>query len=613
MNMKPNTDTAAAVIEYVPLSDLYLSDLNPRQEADPEGIALLAQSILTCGLVQNLAGLRDDAGRVAIVAGGRRFRALGIAAEQNPSLAMVPVRLAPNAMTAQAWANAENTAREALAPADEIRAYGRMRDAGALAHSIAKAFGVTEAHVYRRLKLADLPAPVLDALAAKEISLAIATAFTVSNDEALTLAILERAKAHSYYSEHQIKSMLTPDSLQHTDRRALFVGLETYEADGGTLTRDLFSEKVYLNEPTLLLRLFDEKLQAEAADLKAAGWKWVEIEADESYLSYAVTDKLIRIAPMSEPLTEDEAEEWDELAELANGDVLDDAGKARMEELEAKTADYFTPEQMSQGGAWLYVDSNGKACTKLGYVRREDAATAAEAGVIDAPRDGMDSGATAEKGPYSAKLIEDMKAVRLNAAQTALLSKPSLVLDLLAFALSPDAGLYHSILDVRTGTPSIVPTQEDGLELDPRLNQRASTRNIDLARSFADFRAKGQKHRNAALTEAVARTLNYGCGISDAFPLFERLEDEAGASIRAVWTPTAANFFGRVSGGTLDGLFKDLLELGEDSPAFKSFRSLKKGAKAEAMEAIFADPKGSEWPVTDAQAAKIAEWVPDCA
>ncbi|WP_435171577.1 ParB/RepB/Spo0J family partition protein [Falsirhodobacter sp. 1013] len=613
MNMKPNTDTAAAVIEYVPLADLYLSDLNPRQEADPEGIALLAQSILTCGLVQNLAGLRDDAGRIGIVAGGRRLRALAIAAEQNPALALVPVRLASTALTAQAWANAENSAREALAPADEIRAYGRMRDAGALAPSIAKAFGVTEAHVYRRLKLADLPAPVMDALAAGQISLATAAAFTVSNDEALTLTVLDRVKAHPYYSEHQIKSLLTPNSLQASDRRALFVGLDAYEAAGGSLTRDLFSDKVFLTDPALLLRLFDEKLAAEAADLTAAGWKWVQIEAEESYISYSVTDKLIRLSPMSEPLTEAEAEEWDELAELADGDVLDDEGKARMEELDDKQAPYFTAEQKAQGGAWVYVDSNGKACTKLGYVRRADAAEAADAGIIAADRSGSADTAPAEKGPYSAKLIEDMKAVRLNAAQTALLSKPNLVLDLLAFALSPEAGLYHSILDIRTGTPSIVPTQEEGLKLDPRLNQRATSRNIDLGGAFAAFRAKGQKHRNAALTEAVARTLNYGCGGYDATPLFERLEDESGASIRAVWTPTAANFFGRVSGGTLDDLFKDLLEQDEDSPAFKSFRSLKKGAKAEAMEAIFADPKGSEWPVTDAQAAKIAEWVPDCA
>lgn len=193
------------------------------------------------------------------------------------------------------------------------------------------------------------------------------------------------------------------------------------------------------------------------------------------------------------------------------------------------------------------------------------------------------------------------------------MSKPNLVLDLLAFALSPEAGAWHSILDIRTGRPSIVPTQEDGLAVDDRLMQRADRRVIDMNTAFADFRAKGQKHRNAALTEAVARTLNYACGGYDSASLFDRLEDESGASIRAVWTPTAANFFGRVSGATLDGLFKDLLEPDDEGPAFKSFRSLKKGAKAEAMEAIFADPKGCEWPVTDAQAARIAEWEPDCA
>ena len=56
----------------VPLADLYLSPLNPRQEHDPKGIAALAESLRACGLLQNLAGLPDVAGRVGIVAGGRQ-------------------------------------------------------------------------------------------------------------------------------------------------------------------------------------------------------------------------------------------------------------------------------------------------------------------------------------------------------------------------------------------------------------------------------------------------------------------------------------------------------------------------------------------------------------
>ncbi|TKA93793.1 chromosome partitioning protein ParB, partial [Cereibacter changlensis] len=103
----------------------------PRQDADAEGIALLAESLIACGLVQNLGGLRDEAGRVAIVFGGRRLRALQIAVETRPDLAMVPVRIAPDAMTAQAWASAENTARQDLNVVDEIRAYGAMAESGA--------------------------------------------------------------------------------------------------------------------------------------------------------------------------------------------------------------------------------------------------------------------------------------------------------------------------------------------------------------------------------------------------------------------------------------------------------------------------------------------------
>ena len=68
---KITADTTTDNIEYVPLAELFLSDLNPRQEVEQDGIELLAQSLVACGLIQNLAGLRDQSGKVAIVAGGR--------------------------------------------------------------------------------------------------------------------------------------------------------------------------------------------------------------------------------------------------------------------------------------------------------------------------------------------------------------------------------------------------------------------------------------------------------------------------------------------------------------------------------------------------------------
>lgn len=130
--MKQGAITTAP-IQYFPLSALYLSDINPRQDVDADRIDQLADSIVAVGLLQNLAGLADEAGHVGIVAGGRRLRALIRAFEKHadlldrrPELAEIPVRLAPDEATARAWASVENAAREDLHPADEIRAYGRM-------------------------------------------------------------------------------------------------------------------------------------------------------------------------------------------------------------------------------------------------------------------------------------------------------------------------------------------------------------------------------------------------------------------------------------------------------------------------------------------------------
>ena len=128
-----------------------------------------------------------------------------------------------------------------------------MKSRGASVPEIALAFAVTEARVYQRLALAGLPEPVLDALAAGEISLGTAKAFTFSDDEALTLSLPDQVKGQAV-SESAIKNALHPDAIKATDRRAKFVGIDAYETEGGTVTRDLFSDEVFLASPALLDR-----------------------------------------------------------------------------------------------------------------------------------------------------------------------------------------------------------------------------------------------------------------------------------------------------------------------------------------------------------------------
>ena len=622
--MKPET-IAPASIQYFPLAQLYVSDLNPRQDADPEGIDLLADSLAMIGLIQNLSGILDGEGRVGIVAGGRRLRAIARAVERDatvterhPELASIPVRIAPDETTARAWASAENAAREDLAPADEIRAYGRMKEAGADVSAIARSFGKTEAHVYRRLALAALPAPVLDALKEGEISLGMAKAFTVSQDEALTLTVLAEVKGRDV-SEHRIKQALQPAAVSATDRRARFVGLDAYEAAGGSVSRDLFSDTVALHDVDLLQDLFTERLNAEAGTL-AAGWKWAEVMADE-YVSYSVTEKLARLYPVEGVLTEEQAERYDELAELANADALDEAGQAELDTLEAIIKGDFTDAQRAVAGYYVYVSHSGTVQLSGPWVRTEDRAAAIEAGTLAghaAHADGGDA-APAPKSPYSGALVEDMKAIRLAAIQTALLDKPEMVFDLLAFGLSLASGVSTSVFDLSPGRPMNCPSKTDGLEWSDRLAHppagheawsRPELRIEDLAQAFRDFTAAGKKARNAALVEGMARTLPYGAGNAAFFAL---IEADSGASIRKVWTPTAENFFNRVSADYLDALHLDLTGCDPQGSGFKAFKSQKKGEKAAGMERLFTDPDYQRaWQIDAEKKARIDAWVPDC-
>ncbi|MTE01675.1 ParB/RepB/Spo0J family partition protein [Paracoccus sp. YIM 132242] len=608
-------DTPA--VESIPLADLYLSDMNPRQEADPEGIALLADSIAMIGLIQPIAGVRDEIGKIGIVAGGRRWRAIKLVFERDPALAdirpdlaRVPVRLAPDEATARAWAAVENTAREDLHPADEIRAFDRMREGGADVPTIARTFGITEAHVYRRLALAALPAPVLDALKAGEITLGAAKAFTIADDEALALSVLDRIRGNEV-SEHRLKQILQPEAINAgSDRRARFVGIDAYRAAGGRISADLFADATLLHDTDLLDRLFAEKLEAEA-DVKEAEWAWI-VTLAESYVPYGTVEKMARLYRVEGDLTEEQAERYDELAELAEAEVLDEDGQAELEALQAILDGDFTDEQRRFGGWFMCVAQDGQIRMDGPYVRPEDRTAAIEAGVLTGhAAQPIESGKEdAPKSPYSGALVADLQAMRSAAVQGAMLDKPELALDLLAYTF---AQAWGGPLAVRTDETPIKPATETGFAPDPRLLGGAHEGEGEDTASEADpfdaFRAKGKKHRNAVLALILARSLKY----SDRDPIFARVEAETKAHVRQVWTPTAENFFSRVSAGYLDALHLDLTGCNPQGNGFKAFKSQKKREKAAGMERLFTDADyQAAWKIDAEKKARINAWVPDC-
>lgn len=601
-----------APIQYFPLDQLYLSPMNPREGVDAEGIALLAESIKAAGLIQNLAGHLDPDGRVGIVAGGRRLRAISELQPEDRAaigLAEIPVRIAPDEDTARAWASIENAAREALHPADEIRAYGRMAESGSAVPAIARVFAVTEKHVYRRLALAALPAPVLDALKAGEITLGAAECFTIAKDEALALDILDRVRGEDY-SVSRLKQLLQPEAIRATDRRAVYVGLDAYEGAGGQITRDLFGSDAFLASPDLLDRLFAEKMDMDA-EMLGHGWKWAQTSEDY-YISYEVTEKMDKIYPVEGELTEEQATRYDELAELAEGEALDENGEAELATLQAIFDGGFTDDQKAHAGIFVYVNGEGQLTVRGAYVRSEDREAAIAAEVLTgfaATRGHTGSADTAPKSPISATLRDDLNRVAKGARQHAALRDPELLIDLLAYQLS-HALAWRKPFGLSTeDVPNWPTTEAEGYALDDRLTSDApkDMHGKDLAKSFRAFRKKGPDHVRGELTRMLASL--YRGGDDDLSALIDK---ETKPAIREVWTPNAANFFGRVGGPYLNDLWRDLLDLKEDHPTATTFAKLKKGEKAAKLEALFNDPAMRKTHgVTEAQEARIAAWLPE--
>lgn len=303
-----------------PLSALFLDPINPRQSPDAQGIRDLAESIKTVGLLQNLIGREYPDGRIGILAGGRRYAAMRFLSEtEGMTFDAVPVLLCDEQEDSEIIARVENMARQDLSPADEIVAYRNLVSDNRTVASIASSFGVTEAHVRRRLALADLPDAAITALREGRITLDVAKALTSATDPAKVAAVLDAALERPLSFE-QAYRMLHQGGVSAADNRVVRIGgVEVYEAGGGAVVRDLFSDQVTLTDGALLDRLVEDVIEQACAKLRAAGWKGAMSGADIGY-----RDKGAALHPSCN-LTDEEA---DELASLEERETMRESFEA---------------------------------------------------------------------------------------------------------------------------------------------------------------------------------------------------------------------------------------------------------------------------------------------
>lgn len=143
---------------------------------------------------------------------------------------------------------------------------------------IAAAFLVQVQVVKQRLRLLTVSPALLAVYETEEMTLEPLMAFTVSSDHARQEQVWDSIKNAWSKEAYQIRRMLTEKTVRASDKRAVFVGRDAYEAAGGVIMRDLFQDDGgWLQDVALFDQFFTDKLKIVAEDIAREGWKWVAV------------------------------------------------------------------------------------------------------------------------------------------------------------------------------------------------------------------------------------------------------------------------------------------------------------------------------------------------
>lgn len=269
-------------VSMITVSSLVHSTLNVRKQApDAAKLAELAESIKAVGVLQNLVAFEQPDGLLAVAAGGRRLAAMQqlLAAGDIDNSYLVPVKVVSEDM-AVTLSLTENSHREDMHPADQIRAFMTLSESGKNPAQIGSVLGYTTRHVQKCLRLAGMAPALLEALATDTINLDQLQALSANEDHQRQLNVWQNALAGYSYEQRPDalrREVLCDEISAENNIQLNFVGREAYEQAGGDFRYDLFTDEGFITDPALLERLTREKLHAAAKEIAdAEGWKWSE-------------------------------------------------------------------------------------------------------------------------------------------------------------------------------------------------------------------------------------------------------------------------------------------------------------------------------------------------
>ena len=453
----------------VPLNKLVLSPKNVRKLGGDETNDLEA-SIPVHGLRNPLeVEPSTKKGFHEVVAGGRRFRALNKLAKKKVIPVDYPVLCNLVTEDAEAISLAENVIRAHMHPADEFVAFAKQIESGKTVTDVAAMFGVTETVVKKRMTLGKVAPAIIDAFRNDSISLAQVQAYALDDDHDRQMAIFA---GNPNAASWKIRELLTEGEIQVSDRRVKLIGLENYVNAGGSIRHDLFArddDDGFLTDVALIDKLFAEKLTAWINEIKAEGWASVSVWEGQYY---ELTDSYRgRVYPHALPMTEAEEKRRDEIAaEMEALEVAEDSAESleRYEhleqELEQLKKEAYSEADIAKSSAFILYSGGGWRV---------------ERGLFQIAKHGAVGDSATPKPMISAKLLEELEAVRCAIVAADLTINPVVALaanvhamacDLLmtysSFKPAFDVRFSHSRLEAKIQNAAIRPLEfrNDGLK-----------------------------------------------------------------------------------------------------------------------------------------------------
>lgn len=564
----------------IPLNRLKKSPRNVRKTAHSgEAIEALAASIAAKKLLQKpvVEPERDETGAMTgfwlVTIGEGRRLALELLARRktirktHPVSCMIETELDPQEISLD-----ENVTRSSMHPADQFEAFRDLHERkGWSAEEIAARFGVGPQLVRQRLRLANLSPRLIDLYRAEDLGLDQLMAFAITDDHARQEQVYEQLSYNR--SPAQIRAALTTAKARASDRRAVFVGLEAYEAAGGAVTRDLFTDDRggWLDDVALLEALVMAKLCHLAEDLRAReGWKWAE-----AHIDYPTGHGLARVYPHRvERSDEDEAQmrilsaEYDGLVErYADLDELPPEDEARLAEIDAALEAFGEPYtydagEVARGGLFVMLGHDGQARIERGFIRPEDAAPPAEDEAFtpsETPADEADDDEDAAGPSLPDRLVAELTAYRTASLRDALAEQPDLAMLGLVHALVLRTfypGAQATCLDIRCASRAL-DGDAAGIE-DGTAQRRIAARHETWARQMpqdageawrfivaldSDSRASLLAHCVSLTADAVRSWQRRGAALAHA----DVLASAARLAMDKDWRPDAQRYLSRVT------------------------------------------------------------------